>query len=144
MANDNICVFCGGKAGSFRSTSVQCGATYQLACRDCARELNALDDLDRCRRALQRGLADQPEILRERITLITEAENHRPQCRCGGKLTFLEEQQLDNSPLRDGLLTSTFDVLPACCHSCGRYEFFNPDIIRRSPHLNYLRHKDTN
>lgn len=90
-----------------------------------------------------RGLADQPEKLRERIEFLTDVENHRPQCRCGGKLRFMEEQSLDNSPHRDGLLSSTFDVLPAYCESCGRYEFFRPDIVRQNPHLNYLRHKDT-
>lgn len=143
MANDNLCVFCGEKTGSFRGTTVLCGSTRQTACRSCAREIEPLDDIDRCRRALLRGLADQPEKLRERIEFLSDVETHRPTCRCGGKLSFRPEQHLDNSPLRDSLLASTFDVLPACCEACGRYEFFHPEILRKNPHLNYLLYKDT-
>ncbi len=144
MANDNLCVFCGQKPGTFRSTNVLCGGVYQPACRSCAQELEPLNDIERCRRALARGLAAQPDKLRLHIQAVTEAEEHRPTCTaCGGKLRFRPEQNLDNSPYRDGLLSSTFDVIPACCPDCGRYEFYNPKIVRKNPFLAYLIEKDS-
>lgn len=144
MANDNICIFCGQKLRGFRSISISCGNTVQNSCRDCAKELNDLDDAERCRRALLRGLANQPEVLRERLAIISGAEEHRPTCTaCGGKLRFRGEQRLDNSPYRDGLLTSTFDVVPGCCPDCGRYEFYNPKIVRKNPFLAHLIEKDS-
>ena len=79
MEKENVCVFCGEKPGTFRSTTVQCGSTWQPACKSCEKELRELDDAERCRRALIRGLAELPEKLKERIDLINEAENHRPQ-----------------------------------------------------------------
>lgn len=143
MEKDKVCVFCGQKPGSFRSTSILCGNTYQFACKACEKELKDLDDAERCRRALVRGLAEKPEKLRERIALISEAEKHRPIClRCGAKLKFGKVEALDNSPLRDGPLNSTFDVLPACCESCGKYEFYDPVIARKNKYLAYLIHKD--
>ena len=144
MANDNLCVFCGQRIGTFRGTSVQCGGVSQPACRSCALELEPLNDTERCRRALARGLAAEPDRLRFRLQAIEEAEDHRPTCTaCGGKLRFRPEQRLDNSPYRDGLLSSTFDVLPACCYGCGRYEFYDPKIARKNPFLAYLIEKDS-
>ena len=144
MAKNDRCVFCGQKIGPFWGTNVQCDGVYQPACRSCALELEPLNDTERCRRALARGLAVQPDQLRYRIQAITEAEEHRPTCSsCGGKLRFLPEQSLDNSPYHDGLLSSAFDVIPACCYGCGRYEFYNPEIARKNPFLAYLIEKDT-
>lgn len=144
MANDSICVFCGQKPGAFRSTTIQCGSTIQFACKACEKELKDLDDAEKCRRALIRGLAEQPDKLRERIELITEAENHRPAClRCGTKLVFGDVEELDNTPMRDNFMSSTFDVLPAYCESCGKYEFYNPTIVRKNKYLAYLIWKDT-
>ena len=77
MANDSICVFCGQKPGTFRSTTVQCGPTWQPACKACEKELKGLDEIELCRRALVRGIAENPDRLRDRIELISEAENHR-------------------------------------------------------------------
>lgn len=71
MANDSICVFCGQKPGTFRSTGIVCAGTYQVACRDCEKELKYLDEVELCQRALTRGLAEKPERLRERIAQIT-------------------------------------------------------------------------
>lgn len=139
-----VCVFCGQTPGTFRSTTVQCGATVQTACKSCEKELSGLDEIDLCRRALVRGLAENPDIIRERIDFLGEVENHRPKClRCGTGLTFRREQQLDNSPMRDSLLASTFDVLPALCPGCGRYEFYEPTIVRSNKYLSYLIWKDT-
>ena len=116
MANDKLCVFCGQKLGVFSSTTVPCGNTWQPACKDCEKELQDLDELEVCQRALIRGMAQEPERLRARIELLTEAENHRPTClRCGGKLIFVEVQELDNSPHRDSLFSEPFVVLPAYC-----------------------------
>lgn len=144
MENDYTCVFCGEKPGVFRSTTVQCGNTWQSACKACEKELNDLDDIERCRRALVRGLAESPDKLRARIDLITEAENHRPAClRCGNKLVFKEIQQLDNSPLRDSIFKDSFEVLPALCETCGKYEFYDPIVVQKNKYLAYLIQKDT-
>ena len=144
MANDSICVFCGQKPGTFRSTTVACGSTIQVACKACEKELKDLDEVEVCRRALVRGMAENPERLRARIELITEAENHRPQClRCGSKLSFMKVQELDNSPMRDSIFKEPFGVLPAYCTACGKYEFYNPDVIRKNKYLAHLVNKDT-
>lgn len=144
MANDDRCVFCGKTVSSFRSTNVLCGKTYQLSCKDCAKELEPLDHTERCRRALQRGLAYRPEQLRSYIEIVSTAEDRRPKCpSCGGRIHFMRERLLDSSPFTDGLLSSAFSILPACCTDCGRYEFYNPDIVRKNPFLEHLLLKDT-
>lgn len=143
MEKEKICVFCGQKPGPFRSIGIHCGPTYQFACKSCEKELKDLEEVELCRRALIRGLAEDPQRLQERIDLITEAENHRPAClRCGGKLKFGKVQELDNSPLRDSVLSSTFDILPAYCEACGKMEFYHPDFVRKNKYLAYLIHKD--
>ena len=143
MANE-LCVLCGQKPGTFRSTTIQCGGTWQPACKACEKELKDLDEVEVCRRALVRGMAESPDKLRERINLITEAGNHRPKClRCGSSLSFMDVQELDNSPMRDSVFMESFEVLPAYCESCGKYEFFNPAIIRKNKYLAYLIWKDT-
>ncbi len=143
MANE-LCVFCGQKPGTFRSTTVPCGTTWQTACKACEKELKNLDEVEVCRRALIRGIAERPEWIRERIDLITEAENHRPKClRCGAPLTYLEVQELDNSPMRDTIFKEPFEVLPAYCTACGKYEFFHPDIARKNKYIAYLIEMDT-
>lgn len=143
MANNDRCVFCGKTVSVFRSTNVQCGNTYQLSCRECAEEMNKLSELDRCRRALLRGLADCPERLRERIELNTDAESHRPTCgHCGGKLYFMQEQHFDNTPYGDGVFHGYFAVIPAWCVACGRFEFFHPAAIEKNRYLNFLHKKD--
>ena len=143
MANE-VCVFCGQKPGAFRSTTVACGYTVQVACKACEKELKELDELEVCRRALIRGIAEKPDRIRERIELITEAENHRPKClRCGCGLTFMDVQELDNTPMQDSVFTDPFEVLPAYCESCGKYEFYNPVIVCKNKYLAYLIWKDT-
>lgn len=142
MANE-LCVFCGQKPGTFRGTTVACGNTIQVACKSCEKELKGLDEAELCRRALIRGIAEHPDRIRDRIELLSEAENHRPKClRCGSKLTFMKVQELDNSLMKDSVFAGTFDVLPAYCESCGKYEFYNPVIIRKDKHLAYLIWKD--
>ena len=143
MANDDRCVFCGQKVGTFRSTNVLCGETYQLSCKDCAREMESLPHIDRCRRALQRGLANRPELLREYIEVTQSAEDHRPTCGCGGKLRFMEEQNFDNTPHGDSLFHGCFTVLPGYCTTCGRFAFFHPETVRSNPFLAHLIEKDT-
>ena len=140
----NICVFCGQKPSLFQDTIIPCGDTPQNACKTCAKELQGLDELEICRRALIYGIAENPERIKARIELITEAENHRPKClQCGEKLTFMNEQQLDNSPMQDSIFKNSFNVRPAYCKSCGKYEFYNPVIMRKNKHLIYLASKDT-
>ena len=143
MANE-LCIFCGQKPGTFRSTTLACGSTIQVACKACEKELKDLDEVEVCRRALVRGIAENPERIRARIELLTEAENHRPKClRCSTNLTFLKVQELDNSPMRDSIFKEPFEVLPAYCTACGKYEFYNPDVIRKNKYLAYLVNKDT-
>lgn len=144
MANDQVCVFCGQKPGPFKSTTIQCGSTWQPACKACEKELKDLEEVEVCRRALVRGIAEQPDRVRERIELLTQAEEHRPAClRCGGKLKFMKVQELDNSPMRDSVFKIPFEVLPAICETCGKYEFYDPAIVRKNRHLAYLIWKDT-
>ena len=143
MANE-LCIFCGQKPGTFRSTTLTCGSTIQVACKACEKELKDLDEVEVCRKALVRGIAENPERIRARIELLTEAENHRPKCqRCSTNLTFLKVQELDNSPLRDSIFKEPFEVLPAYCTACGKYEFYNPDVIRKNKYLAHLVNKDT-
>lgn len=143
MEKDHICVFCGEKPGMFQSSGVVCGGVYQFACKACEREMRDLDEAEVCRRALRFGRAEKPERLEERIQLITEAEDQRPAClRCGTKLIFGRVEQLDNSPYRDNLMTSTFEVQPAYCESCGMIEFYHPAILRKNKYLAYLARKD--
>lgn len=144
MEKDKFCVFCGQKLGVFRNATIQCGGTRQPFCKACEKELGELDEAELCRRALILGIAEHPEQLKERIDLITEAEHHRPKClRCGGSLSFMEMQELDNSPMGDGIFAETFDVLPAYCTSCGKYEFYHPSIVRKNKYLAHLILKDT-
>lgn len=144
MADDKICVFCGQKLGMFNSTSVDCGTTWQPACKSCEKELKDLPEIELCQRALVRGIASEPERVKARIALITEAENHRPKCaQCGGKMTFMQVQSLDNSPYRDTVFKEPFEVLPAYCEVCGKYEFYNPAIVRTNKYLAHLIWKDT-
>ena len=143
MAIEN-CVFCGEKQSTFRSTTIQCGNTWQKACKACEKEVRDLDEIEVCRRALIRGIAENPDRIRERIELITEAENHRPKClRCSTNLTFLKVQELDNSPMRDSIFKEPFEVVPAYCTACGKYELYNPDVIRKNKYLAHLVNKDT-
>lgn len=143
MANE-VCVFCGQKPGTFRSTTIACGPTWQPACKTCEKELKDLDEIEVCRRALVRGIAENPDRIRDRIEVITEAENHRPKClRCGRNLIFMKVQELDNSPLKDSVFKEPFEVLPAYCEACGKFEFYNPNLIRKNKHLMYLIYKDT-
>ena len=143
MANE-LCIFCGQKPGTFRSTTLACGSTIQVACKACEKELKDLDEVEVCRRALVRGIAENPERIRARIELLTEAENHRPKClRCSTNLTFLKVQELDNSPMRDSIFKEPFEVLPAYCTACGKYEFYNPDVIRKNKYFAHLVNKDT-
>ncbi len=145
MANDNICVFCGEKIGLFSSVTVICADTHQSCCKNCAKEVKALSEEERCRRALRLGFAESPEKLEERIDLLTKAEEHRPTClRCGAKLTFGRVQHLDNSPMRDSVFTDTFDVQPAYCESCGKMELYNPYYVSNNKFIAYLIKKDTN
>ena len=143
MANE-VCVFCGQKPGTFRGTTIACGNTIQVACKSCEKELKGLDESEICRKALIRSIAEHPDRIRDRIELLAEAEDHRPKClRCGANLVFMKVQELDNSPMKDSVFSETFDVLPAYCESCGKYEFYNPVIIRKNKYLAHLIWKDT-
>ena len=45
MANE-LCIFCGQKPGTFRSTTLACGSTIQVACKACEKELKDLDEIE--------------------------------------------------------------------------------------------------
>ena len=50
MANE-LCVFCGQKPGTFRSTTIACGNTIQVACKSCEKELKGFSEIEICRKA---------------------------------------------------------------------------------------------
>ena len=140
MDNEKVCVFCGKKLGFFHSAYISCAGTYQPCCKNCQQELNDLNEEEQCRCALKLGLADQPEKLEAFIEVGIEvganAEAHRPTCMyCGAKLRFQAVECLNNNPFRDW---STFDVLPAVCENCGKYEFYAPEIAKRNEYLAHL------
>ena len=137
------CVFCGNEAGFMLGDFVPCGPVSQFACRSCAKEVKNLSEAERCRRALQRGLANEPQRIQEYLDTVENAEDARPAClRCGEKLSFGQVQTLDNSPYSDGLLSTSFDVLPAHCKKCGRIELFDPSYVSNDRFLTYLLRKD--
>ncbi|MBR2131811.1 MAG: hypothetical protein IJ955_04590 [Oscillospiraceae bacterium] len=143
MANDRICVFCGERVGAFKDTWITCGDTHQFSCKSCAKELKELSEEEQCRRALRLGHASEPEKLAEHIEFITKSEEHRPTClRCGAKLKFNSVQYLDNSPMRDSIFSEGFAVLPAYCESCGKYEFYHPEVANQNKLISYLIQKD--
>ena len=143
MGNQDICVFCGESLRFLGSAGIRCGDVFQPSCRSCAKEVGALSEEEQCRRALQLSLANEPEKLQERIELLEHAEERRPVClRCGEKLRFQDTLFLDISPFRDNILSPTLAVLPAHCPSCGKYEFYDPDIVKQNPTLSYLVKKD--
>ena len=142
--NDKICVFCGKKLSVFGSVRIECAGTYQVCCRGCANELKSLNEEELCRRALRYSYAHQPEIIQSRIEMITKAEELRPTClQCGSKLRFEAVQYFDNSPVVDSVFSEGFEVLPAYCESCGKYEFYKSDIVKKNQYIAYLIDKDT-
>lgn len=135
------CVFCGNEVGYVRCDWLSCGPVSQLACKDCIRELKDLSEVEKCRRALQRGLAISKEKLEEYIAMVDSAEESRPVCpSCGGKMTFRKIVTLEK---RYDVFDPLFEIVPACCESCGRLALFDPAFIRRSKPLTYLAEKDT-
>ena len=151
MSNENVCVFCGEKMGFFQAMTITCAGYYLTCCKSCYKELKDLPEEEQCRRALRLGLVQNTQALEARIELADKAlevaanaEEHRPTClRCGTKLRFQAVEHLDNSPMRDGLFSETFDILPAYCESCGRYEFFNPAFVEKDAYLAHLFQLDT-
>jgi len=93
---------------------------------------------------LRLGLAEDAKTLEAVILMDLEAEEHRPTClRCGGKLTFGKVQELDNTPFHgNGIMTDTFDVLPAYCETCGKIELYHPAYVRKNQLMAYLLSKD--
>ena len=151
MSNENVCVFCGEKMGFFQTMTITCADYYLPCCKNCYKELKNLPEEEQCRRALRLGLVQNTQALEARIELADKAlevaanaEEHRPTClRCGTKLRFQAVEHLDNSPMRDGLFSETFDILPAYCESCGRYELFNPAFVEKDAYLAHLFQLDT-
>ena len=146
-----ICVFCGEKVSEFSVKHTVCGRIYLPCCKSCYKEVDPLPGDERCRRALRLGLVQDSQALEaylkeseEEAEKARNAEEHRLSClRCGKKLRFQKVQYLDNSPLRDGLLSTFLEVLPAYCESCGKYEFFNPEVVEKDPYLAHLIKSDT-
>lgn len=135
------CVFCGNEVGYVRGDWLSCGPVSQLACKDCIRELKNLSEVEKCRRALQRGLATSKEKLEEYIAMVDSAEESRPVCQsCGGKMTFRKIVTLEK---KFDVFDPHFEIIPACCENCGRLALFDPAFIQRSKTLTYLAEKDT-
>ncbi len=151
MANENVCVFCGEKMGFFHAMTVTCAGYYLPCCKNCYKELKNLPEEEQCRRALRLGLVQNTQALEayieqaaKAVEVANHAEEHRPTCsQCGTKLQFGVVQHLDNSPMRDSLFSSTFAMVPAVCPSCGKYEFYDPEIAEKNEYLAYLIKTDT-
>ena len=151
MANENVCVFCGEKMGFFHAMTVTCAGYYLPCCKNCYKELKNLPEEEQCRRALRLGLMQNTQALEayieqavKAVEVADHAEEHRPTCsQCGNKLRFQRVQYLDNSPMRDSLFSATLAVLPAVCPSCGKYEFYDPEIVEKNEYLAYLMKKDS-
>ena len=144
MANENVCVFCGEKMGFFREMTITCAGYYLSCCKNCFKELKDLPEEELCSRALRLGLVQDTQALEARIELATKSEEQRPTClQCGSKLRFGVVQHLDNSPMRDSLFSSTFAMVPAVCPSCGKYEFYDPEIAEKNEYLALLMKKDS-
>ena len=45
--------------------------------------------------------------------------------------------------MRDSLFSAILAVLPAVCPSCGKYEFYDPEIAEKNEYLAYLMKKDS-
>ena len=150
MANENICVFCGEKMGFFHAMTVTCAGYYLTCCKSCYKELKNLPEEEQCRRALRLGLVQNTQALEayieqavKAVEVADHAEEHRPTCsQCGNKLRFQRVQYLDNSPMRDSLFSATLAVLPAVCPSCGKYEFYDPEIAEKNEYLAHLIKQD--
>ena len=151
MANENVCVFCGEKMGFFHAMTVTCAGYYLSCCKSCYKELKNLPEEEQCRRALRLGLVQNTQALEayieqavKAVEVADHAEEHRRTCsQCGNKLRFQRVQYLDNSPMRDSLFSATLAVLPAVCPSCGKYEFYDPEIAEKNEYLAYLMKKDS-
>ena len=150
MANENVCVFCGEKMGFFQAMTVTCAGYYLTCCKSCYKELKNLPEEEQCRRALRLGLVQNTQALEayieqavKAVEVADHAEEHRPTCsQCGNKLRFQRVQYLDNSPMRDSLFSATLAVLPAVCPSCGKYEFYDPEIAEKNEYLAHLIKQD--
>lgn len=141
MANDKICVFCGGEIGLLGSSGMPCAGTFQPCCRICGREVTGLPEEEQCRRALKLGLARDPEKLEERIQFIESARDARPSClRCGGKLKYQTVKVMHDT---DSVWNVGFPLQPAFCENCGKYEFFEPDTVRADAKQAWLIRHDT-
>ena len=141
MANERNCVFCGEKLGLFQFNDIRCADTLQMCCKTCAGELAKVTEAERCRRALRLGFAAEPEKLQAYVDMSEKAETRRPACtRCGTKLRFMDHQYLDNSPVGNG----RFNVIPAYCETCGKCEFYLPEIVGKIEELAFLVRSDTN
>ena len=139
MANENVCVFCDEKMSFFHAMTITCAGYYLPCCKNCMKELKDLPEEELCRRALRLGLVQDTQALEARIELAIKAEESRPTCqKCSTKLRFRERQCLDNSPMGDGLFSRAFAVVPAVCPSCGKYEFYDPEIAEKNEYLAYL------
>ena len=151
MANENVCVFCGEKMGFFHAMTVTCAGYYLSCCKSCYKELKNLPEEEQCRRALRLGLVQNTRALEayieqavKAVEVADHAEEHRPTCsQCGNKLRFQRVQYLDNSPMRDSLFSATLAVLPAVCPSCGKYEFYDPEIAEKNEYLAHLIKQDS-
>ena len=135
-----VCVFCGNEVGYIRCDWITCGPVSQLACRNCIRELKDLGEEEKCRRALQRGLAASREKLEEYLVMVEDAENARPVCQyCGEKMMFKKVVTLEK---KFDVFDPHFEILPAYCGACGRMALFDPAYVRGNKILSYLAEKD--
>lgn len=154
MASEKICIFCGESPSFFQRDSIKIAGDSFTCCKTCYENLSGLDEIEICRESMRLGLVpDRTKVenyieelirkRREREEFVATAEAKRPRCpMCGAPLTFGYTQTLDASPMVDGFLSSTFDVLPMYCPKCRKIELFAPDLIEIDRHMAYLYNKD--
>ena len=141
MANDKICVFCGEKLGLFQFSDIRCADTLQQCCKTCLGEMAKVNEAERCRRALRLNYAISPEKLQAYVDMSEKAEARRPACtNCGTKLRFKDQQYLENGP-GAGIW---FAVIPAYCETCGKCEFYLPEVVEKNEEMAFLVRSDTN
>ena len=135
------CVFCGEEVSTMRGDYIPCGPMSPWACKSCIREVKLLGETDRARLVLQRRFASQLAAFEEYVDMVDGAEEARPVCQsCGGDMTFKKKVTLEK---KYDLLEPFFEIIPACCKSCGRMVLFDPGHIRHSKELFFLAAKDT-
>lgn len=127
-----LCVFCGAELKSWISCKfIQCGGTYQPACKACWRATWKLSEMKQCRMALESGRAKEEERLRAACEGLLQEEEEQPFClRCGNRMAYGRMITLNTRGLDMDGRVQDMRVQPLRCDNCGKIELFDPDILQ--------------